>query len=86
MRIWKTSSSARIDAYIDRVKAKAKITDEKDFLVGFFIENQYSPYVEYAGRIYECYYIETIQFLDFFCKPQKVDFILFGTYVRVGRN
>lgn len=70
----------RIDDYINHVKAEVKITDGKDILVGFFIENQYSPYVEYAGRIYECYYIETIQFLDFFCQHQRVDFILFGTY------
>ena len=56
----------KIDAYIERVKMEADISDNREVSVGFFIEDQYSPIVEYAGKIFEVKYTDTVQFLDFF--------------------
>ena len=72
----------KIDAYIERVKMEADISDNREVSVGFFIEDQYSPIVEYAGKIFEVKYTDTVQFLDFFSSHQKVDFILFGTHYK----
>lgn len=70
----------RIDEYWKNVDDKVGISPQNQCVMGFFIENQYSPYVYLDNQVYELYYICTRQFLDFFQAKTNVDFILYGTY------
>lgn len=69
----------KIPAYKDHI-ASALGQTGKPFVVGFFIENQFSPYVKINRRIWELAYVFTKQFADLFSCHTNLDFILFGSY------
>lgn len=69
----------KIPAYKDHIVSILGQTG-KPFVVGFFTENQFAPYVEIDGRILELPYVYTKQFADLFSRHTNLDFVLLGGY------
>lgn len=70
----------KIGTYWDALEKKLGSELPQSRVMGFFVENQYSPFVYIDDGISELPYICTRQFLDYFRDKKDVDFILFGTY------
>lgn len=73
----------KIPAYKKAVRNREDISFDKPIVVGFFIENQYSPIVynhRTPKRHEELYYFETAQFVSKISDSPDLDFILFGSY------
>ena len=73
----------KIPAYKEAIRNKGRNFFDKPIVVGFFIENQYSPIVYNHGMSKEheeLYYFETVQFASKVSASPDLDFILFGSY------
>ena len=73
----------KIPAYKEAIRNKGRDFFDKPIVVGFFIENQYSPIVYNHGMSKEheeLYYFETVQFASKVSASPDLDFILFGSY------
>ena len=69
----------RIPKYKESIYDYLKKSDSKPIIVGFFIENQYSPIVYDETKIGELYYFDTIQFANKIINSHELDFVLFGS-------
>ena len=73
----------KIPAYKEAIRNKGRNFFDKPIVVGFFIENPYSPIVYNYGMSKEheeLYYFETVQFASKVSASPDLDFILFGSY------
>lgn len=73
----------KIPAYKEAIRNRKETSFDKPIVVGFFIENQYSPivYIDRAPKEHEeLYYFETTQFASKISNSPDLDFILFGSY------
>lgn len=73
------SHYGKIQKYKDSITEKLKV-DSKEIIVGFFIENQFTPIVCEDLTIKEIFYFETVQFFNKIKNSHALDFILFGCY------
>lgn len=69
----------KIQIYKDSIQ-KTLDVNEKEIVVGFFIENQFSPIVCVDDNLKEIPYFETVQFSNKIKNSHDLDFILFGCY------
>ena len=74
------SHYARISQYKESIRNHLNPDPNIPMLVGFFIENQYSPVVYDKNRCGELYYFDTIQFANKMTVSENLDFVLFGSY------
>ena len=70
----------KIPEYKKSIGAHLKMEEHKEILVGFFIENQYSPTVYDGKKNSELYYFDTIQFSEKIIDSKELDFVLFGSH------
>lgn len=81
---WKENFERCFDSHYSKINMyKEHVLEEtreegKEIITGFFVENQYCPYVEIDGRIRELPYVHTTQFANVFNNSPELDFILFA--------
>ena len=71
---------AKIDTYQNKVSESVQDGIDRSFVTGFFVENQFSPYVTINGKLTELYYFRTKQFAEKILSNTKLDFVIFGSY------
>ena len=75
------SHYSKIPEYKRSVRQQLTNRQKEPIVVGFFIENQYTPIVSCSDRKHEeLYYFETIQFARKIADSPDLDFILFGSW------
>lgn len=67
----------KIPQYKQNLIAQGKASENADFVVGFFIENEYPPLYDICD---ELNLLHIKQFLDIFERSDQVDFVVFGGY------
>ena len=70
----------RISDYKKRIREKTG-DNEKPIMVGFWVEDQFPPYVRIHNRIKDLPYCRTVQFAEIICNSPNVDFVLFSGYL-----
>lgn len=92
-RVWQGNFEKHFDSHYSKIgryfenaakKAVAKGLVSKtesitNYRTGFFIEEEFPPFMELKGDLRRVRYAETKQFLDFYSTRPMVDFILYGT-------
>ena len=75
------SHYSKIPEYKRSVRQQLTKRQKEPIVVGFFIENQYTPIVSCSDRKHEeLYYFETVQFARKIADSPDLDFILFGSW------
>ena len=69
----------RIPEYKNAIRHHLKREDTKQIIIGFFIENQFSPIVYDGKKVAELYYFDTLQFSNKLLNSDLLDFVLFGS-------
>lgn len=69
----------KIQKYKENLCNKTEIGD-RDIMVGFFVENQYPPFVMIDRKVAVLLYIQTEQFSEVLCNSPDIDFLLYGCY------
>lgn len=83
---WKRNFDCCFDKHYSKIETyKRRVLEvtgyeTKRILVGFFVENQFSPYIKVKNCIGELPYVYTLQFAEKMKESPNIDFILFGGY------
>lgn len=76
----------KISEYKNNVLQTVNDGKEDQIIVGFFIENQYPPYVHYNHDFFALCYWQTKQFYDVMNSSTDLDFVLFAGYFEGERR